>query len=529
MRKIIVIIAGLFTLQSLLYAQMTPSDGGRKFEYLLNLIDKAYVDSTDQEKLVEDAIVAMLKEMDPHSLYISKEEKKRMNEPLVGNFEGVGIQFNILNDTIMVVSPISGGPSEALGILPGDRIVTIDGENVAGVGIKNKGVIDRLRGEKGSKVDVGIYRRGEKEIIEFTITRDKIPIFSVDASYMAAPEIGYIKVNRFAATTMDEYDEGIKKLKESGMKHLILDLRGNSGGYLNTAIKLADEFLPSRELIVYTEGRSFPKSEKYATSIGSMEQGKVVVLINEGSASASEIVSGAIQDHDRGLIIGRRSFGKGLVQKPYGLPDGSEVRLTISRYYTPAGRCIQKPYLEGNKEYHKDISKRLESGELFSVDSIDFPDSLMFYTDNKRVVYGGGGIMPDIFVPLDTTWNSKYYSKISRKGIFNKFTLDYMDIHRKQLEKEFKTIDKFKSEFIVDQSLIDEFVAYADKEGVPYIEEEYTISKDIISTQIKAMIARGLWQTEGYYQIYNETNKEFIKAIEVIQNNTFEKLNLNSK
>lgn len=527
MKKNLVILFTLLITGNLL-AQQSTDEATKKFGSLLNLIDRAYVDTTNQEKLVETAIVAMLKEMDPHSVYISKEDKDRMNEPLKGNFEGIGIQFNIYHDTIMVVSPISGGPSESLGILSGDRIVTIDGENVAGIGIKNEGVMERLRGEKGSKVTVGIKRRGSKKILEFTITRDKIPIFSVDASYMATPEIGYIKVNKFAQNTMSEFDEGLKELKAQGMKHLILDLRGNSGGYLNTAIKLADEFLPSRKLIVYTEGRSYPKNEKFATSIGDMETGKIVVLIDEGSASASEIVSGAIQDHDRGLIIGRRSFGKGLVQKPFGLTDESEVRLTISRYYTPTGRCIQKPYEEGNKEYHKDISKRFKSGELFSQDSIDFPDSLKYKTPNGRIVYGGGGIMPDIFIPLDTTMNSTYYSDISRKGIFNRFNLDYMDKNRTSIVEKYNSLEKFKANFNVDETLIKEFTDYAKKEGVEYDEEGFKKSENLIKTQIKALIARGLWQTEGYFYIINDLNESYIEAIKVIEDNTFEEMKLGS-
>jgi carboxyl-terminal processing protease len=509
-----------------LSAQITIDDAAKKFGTLLNLVDRAYVDSTSTDDLVETAIVSMLKDMDPHSVYISKEDLVKMNEPLVGNFEGVGIQFNIFEDTIMVVSPISGGPSEELGILSGDRIVTIEGENVAGIGIKNKDVMEKLRGDKGSKVTVGIKRRGVKKIIDFTITRAKIPIFSVDAAYMAAPDVGYIKVNRFAATTMKEFDEGLTKLQAEGMKHLILDLRGNSGGYLSTAIKLADEFLSSRKLIVYTEGRSFPKDEKFATSIGNMEQGKVVVLINEGSASASEIVSGAIQDHDRGLVIGRRSFGKGLVQKPYSLPDGSAVRLTISRYYTPTGRCIQKSYEGGVKEYHKDLSKRFESGELFNQDSIDFPDSLKFTTPNGRTVYGGGGIMPDIFIPLDTTMSSDYYTDLSRKGIFNRFNINYMDGNRKKLSKTHKTLADFKANFTVDQSLVDEFTAFGVEEGVDFDEEGYKTSEKFIKTQIKAMVARALWQTEGYFYIINDLNDSYQEALKVMQDDTFEKMNL---
>ncbi len=519
MRKIVFLILIFLTLKT--FPQATITEGAFKFATLLKIVENSYVDSVQEEKLVEDAIVGMLKELDPHSTYITKEDLQKMNEPLQGNFEGIGIQFNILNDTILVVTPISGGPSEKVGIQAGDKIITVDGENVAGIGITNKGVADRLRGPKGTQVTVEVLRSGEKEPLEFTITRDKIPIFSVDAAYMAAPKIGYIKVNRFSATTMHEFKKAVEDLKAQGMEHLILDLRNNSGGYLRTAIELSDEFLPSGKMIVYTEGRSFPKKEIFSTAIGEVEQGKIVVLINEGSASASEIVSGAIQDNDRGVIIGRRSFGKGLVQKPYNLPDGSQVRLTIQRYYTPSGRCIQKPY----EDYKSDFKKRYEHGELFHKDSIDFPDSLKFQTTKGRTVYGGGGIMPDVFVPLDTSYNSKYYSKLLRKGIFNRFTLTYLDKHRDELEKSYPDIKTFKQKFNPEDYL-NEFLGYAEKQKIEFDKKDFERSKPLILTMIKADFARNLFGTGAYYQIYNEINPTYQKALEVINDDTFDKLQI---
>lgn len=503
------------------YATTTAS--ADKFEHLLRIINRVYVDSTNNEKMVENAIRALLKKLDPHSVYITKKEVDEMNEPLIGNFEGVGIQFNILRDTITVVSPISGGPSEKLGIRSGDKIVIIEGEDVAGIGIKNKGVMDRLRGKKGTEVTVDIKRRNVKDLIEYTITRDKIPIFSVDATYMATPEIGYIKINRFSATTMKEFRDGLDTLKEQGMEHLILDLRNNPGGYLKTAIDMADEFLASRKLIVYTEGRSFPKDEKYATaSKNRFETGKLVILVDEASASASEIVAGAVQDHDRGLILGRRTFGKGLVQKPYPLPDGSMVRVTISRYYTPTGRSIQKPY----KSYKDDFSKRLERGEFFSRDSIDLPDSLKYYTPKKRLVYGGGGIMPDIFIPWDTTMNSDYYRNISRKGFLNQFALTYLDQNRKQMEQDYEDINAYKARFKVEGEIVNSFIEYAEKEGVEKDAEGISTSSKLIATQLKALIARDFWKTNGYFQVRNEIDPGYRKAIEVLQDGTFEKMDL---
>jgi carboxyl-terminal processing protease len=388
-------------------------------------------------------------------------------------------------------------------------------------------VLKQLRGDKGTKVTVGIMRRGLAEIMDFTITRDKIPLFSVDASYMASPEIGYIRINRFADETVNEFRVALKKLKENGMKSLVLDLSGNGGGYLNRAIELADEFLSDRKLVVYTEGRTNSRQESYSTSAGGFEQGKLVILIDETSASASEIVSGAVQDWDRGLIIGRRSFGKGLVQKPYSLPDGSAVRLTVARYYTPSGRSIQKPYIPGEEEdYDLDFSNRYKHGEYFSADSIRFDDSLKFYTNNKRVVFGGGGIMPDIFVPLDTSMNSKYYTDLLRKGIFNEFTLTFADNNRNSILKQYPDIATYRKNFFVDDNLLEKFIAAGEKADIERDSAGLAVSDKLIRTQLKALIARNLWNIDAYYQVINDINSFYKKAVEAIQDNTFEKLKI---
>lgn len=500
---------------------------GQKFNALLYYVNQIYVEEVDSEALVEAAIVGMLEEMDPHSVYIPADELKAADEPLNGNFEGVGIQFNIFKDTIMVVSPISGGPSEKLGIMSGDRIVTVDGEVVAGTGVTNKDVQRLLKGPKGTKVTVGIKRSGERELLDFEIIRDKIPIFSVDASYMVAPGIGYIKVNRFAKTTMAEMYEALAKLRTQGMDDLILDLQGNGGGMLRTAIQMADEFLSEDKLIVYTEGRAFPREDTKARIPGRFEKGRLVVLIDQGSASASEIVSGAIQDWDRGLIVGRRSFGKGLVQRPVNLPDGSAVRLTVQKYYTPSGRCIQKPYDEGVDAYRKEKYERYMSGELLSLDSLELPDSLKFTTRiQQRTVYGGGGILPDIFVPIDTTDNSEFFSRILRKGLDNRFALNYVDSRREALEKEYPTEDDFIRDFILSKKMTLDFLAFVDTEGVEFDADGWETSRDAISLRIKAMIGRNMLQQSTFYRVISELNESLQRAVTILQDGTFEKTNL---
>lgn len=513
-----------------IFAQTNSQQALRKLNTFVRYIEMAYVDSVNSDKIVEDAIKAILKELDPHSVYIPADELRRKNEPLVGNFEGVGIQFNLLHDTLLVISPISGGPSEKLGIHSGDKIIKIDGKLVAGIGFTNQDVVDHLRGKKGTKVTVSILRAKNKELLDFTITRDKIPIYSVDAVYMANKNTGYIKLNRFAATSMGEIYEGMDKLHNKGMKNLILDLRGNSGGYLKTAIELADQFLEQDRLIVYTEGKAYPRDNTFSTSVGRFEKGKLVILIDEGSASASEIVAGAVQDWDRGLIIGRRSFGKGLVQRPYGLPDGSAMRLTISRYFTPSGRSIQRPYEKGVEAYYEDIYTRFKNGELMHQDSIHFPDSLKYETKvNQRTVYGGGGIMPDIFIPIDTSETSDYWSALIRKGILNRFSLDYLDLNRERIASSYKSAQEFKDEFDVTENIFDDLIQYAEQNDLPKSFKQIERSKKLIQINLKALIARGVWNSTAFYSIVN-TNDDAIKAaLEAIEGDTFKKEKLNYK
>lgn len=502
---------------------VSPQD---KFGAVLNIINSYYIDTVSTQKLTEYAIVGMLKELDPHSSYMNEEDGKKFDEQMQGNFEGIGVQFNILNDTIEVIAPISGGPSEKLGILAGDKIVKIEGKEVAGIGITNEDVIKQLRGKKGTIVNISIFRRGVKKLLDFTIVRDKIPIYSLDVAYMATSDIGYIKLNRFAGTTNAEFKEGLNKLKQKGMKNLILDLRGNSGGYLNTAIDLCNEFLEEKKLIVYTEGINSPKSESYSTFGGGFKTGKLVVLIDRGSASASEIVSGAMQDWDRAIVIGQRSFGKGLVQKPFRLPDGSTLKLTIAEYFTPSGRCIQIPYDEGVEKYYKALTERMTKGELFHADSVHFPDSLKYFTSNKRVVYGGGGIMPDIFVPIDTSNNSPYYIELWTKGVFSMFSLEYVDRHREELKKMYPDFEAFKNKFVVDKKLMADFIDFAEKKGAKRDEKGIKISEELITNQIRGWIARQIWVNGEYIEIYNNMSPEYKKALEVIQDDTFNKMNI---
>ncbi len=510
-------------------AQQQDAHTTGKIESLLHHIDRMYVDDVDKPALVDAAIIRMLEELDPHSIYIPKDDLEGVNEPLKGNFEGVGIQFNIIRDTIYVVDAIAGGPSERLGIRTGDRVISIDDEVAAGVGFKNSDVMKRLRGKKGTKVNVGIQRKGESQLLEFTITRDKIPIYSVEASYMATPSVGYIKVNRFSATTMKEFREKLDELKKSGMQDLVLDLQGNGGGYLRTAIEMADEFLGERKLIVYTEGRTSPREDTYATQEGRFEKGRLVVLVDEGSASASEIVSGAVQDWDRGLIIGRRSFGKGLVQRPVMLPDGSAVRLTVSRYFTPSGRSIQKNYDDGVQAYQREKIERMARGELTNPDSIQALDTARYFTMNKRVVYGGGGIMPDIFVPIDTSYSSEYFSQLVRRGILNTFALDHVEKNRDVMLASYPGPNDLRERFIVDGTLLTALRDAAQQEGVEYVEADMERSGALIALRLKALIARDLWNTSAYWQVINAENpvdQSFQKALETLSDNTFQKLGM---
>lgn len=484
-----------------------------KFKDILTYIQRDYVDQVDTDELVETAITKMLEELDPHSVYIPAEELEIAKSQLEGEFEGIGIEFNIIKDTIYVVAPLSGGPSEEVGLVSGDKIVKVDGETVAGIGIDNQDVFELLRGPKGSKVEVSVKRRGARELQNFTIVRDKIPQESVDASYMVNDEIGYIKVSRFAATTYDEFKEALSGLKSQGMKKLILDLQHNPGGYMDRAINMVDELLAGNKMIVYTEGKQ-PRynSEARAYKDGIFENNPVIVLIDEGSASASEIVAGALQDNDRALIVGRRSFGKGLVQMPIPLEDGSELRLTISRYYTPSGRSIQKPYESGYEEYSQDLYNRFKHGELFSKDSIHFNDSLKFKTLKGRTVYGGGGIMPDYFIPLDTTENvGNFFSQLVTTNVFREYTLLYYENHKKELEK--MSYKKYYKNFEVSDEMLDDLTKMAEKADIDFTEEELKNSKDLLKTRIKAWVARSAWGNDEFYQIIYEENEIFQRAL----------------
>lgn len=499
----------------------------QKFAALLQMINYYYVDSTNQSQLTEHAVVAMLKELDPHSVYISKDELQKANEPLQGNFEGVGIQFQLFHDSILVVAAIPGGPSDKLGILAGDKIVSINGEDAVGPKVTNSFVMQRLRGQKGTKVKVEVFRKGKKGLIEYTIVRDKIPLNSIDATYMLTPDIGYIKLTRFARTSTTEMKESISKLKSLGMKNLILDLRNNSGGFLDVAIDLSDEFLPSDKLIVYTEGLRSPRQDFKSTSRGNFEKGKLILMVNEGSASASEIVGGAIQDWDRGLVVGRRSFGKGLVQRPFELPDSSVVRLTTARYYTPSGRCIQKSYEEGVDNYYEDLFLRYRHGEYLNADSIHFPDSLRYFTNAKRVVYGGGGIMPDVFVPIDTSFTSRYYTDILRKGVPNDFVINYMDENRETLKKQFPDVASFKSGFVVDDAFLKRFTDFAETKDVPLVEADLKTSEVELRYLLKGLIARNIFDLNAYFEVVNPIDGELMRAVEVLNDDTmFKKLSI---
>jgi len=501
-----------------------------KVDHAMEIIKYYYVDTINEDKIMESALVAMIKELDPHSSYIPLSELQAMNEPLVGKFEGIGIQFNIHDDTIMVTQTIVGGPSEKLGLRAGDRIVKIDTQNVAGIKITNNDVIKKLRGDKGTKVTVGIFRRGNDALIDYTITRDQIPLFSMDASYMVTPEIGYIKISRFADATVEEFKKGLADLKAKGMTSLILDLQNNGGGYLNRAVELADEFLSDSKKIVFTRGRSNPDEDFMSTTRGGWEKGNVAVLIDESSASASEIVSGAIQDWDRGLIIGRRSFGKGLVQKPFQLPDGSMIRLTVAHYYTPSGRNMQKPYTLGDEEdYYMDFSNRVKQGELFNEDSVHFADTTNYFTNAKRVVKGGGGIMPDLFVPLDTSYNSTFYSDLLRKSVFNDFCLTYVDDNRNSLKSNYPDLATFREKFTEKGKVFDDFMAFADKQGVKKDSAGLATSDRLIRVQLRALIARNIWDTNAYFEVINELNSSLNKAVEAVQNKTFERMKLAGK
>lgn len=483
-------------------------------------ITNLYVDSVDEKKLVEDGIRGMIEQLDPHSSYSTAKETKEMNEPLQGSFEGIGVQFNMVKDTLLVIQPVVNGPSERVGILAGDRILSVNDTAIAGVKMSKEDIMKRLRGAKGSKVRLGVVRRGIAGILKFTVVRDKIPVKTLDAAYMIRPHVGYIRIGSFGVTTYNEFMKAVETLKASGMKDLILDLQENGGGYLMAAVQIANEFLHNSDLIVYTQGRKVPRQDYCADGSGRLLDGKVFVLINEYTASAAEIVTGAIQDQDRGTVVGRRSFGKGLVQRPIDLPDGSMIRLTIAHYFTPSGRCIQKPYKKGDAiDYAMDIEKRFEHGELYSADSIHFADSLKYYTLRKhRVVYGGGGIMPDVFVPLDTTQYTKFLRQMAARSYIINANLKYIDVNRKQLKKQFATFNDFNARFEVPQSLIDDVVQAAEKDKIkPKDQQELQATLPQLRRQLKALIARDLWDMSEYFQVINETNPIVVKAVGLLK------------
>ncbi len=493
----------------------------RKLQVAEMAITNLYVDSVDENKLVEDAIRGMIEKLDPHSAYSTAKETKAMNEPLQGSFEGIGVQFNMVEDTLLVIQPTLNGPSEKVGILAGDRIISVNDTAIAGVKMSKEDIMKRLRGKKGSKVRLGVVRRGIGDVLSFTVTRDKIPVHTLDAAYMIKPGVGYIRIGSFGATTYEEFMEALQKLRNQGaLESLVLDLQDNGGGYLQAAAQIANEFLQKDDIIVYTEGRSVPRQDFRATGDGHLRTGcRIVVLVNEYSASAAEIVTGALQDQDRGQVVGRRTFGKGLVQRPIEFPDGSMIRLTVAHYFTPSGRCIQKPYVKGEKrDYEEDIEKRFKHGELYSQDSIHFSDSLRYETLRlHRTVYGGGGIMPDFFVPLDTTQYTLFHRQLAAKGVIINTSLKYIDKNRRQLSKQYASFEDFRAGFNVPQEVVDEVVAEAEKQNVkPKNDEELQQTLPMLRTQLKALIARDLWDMNEYFAIINEQNHIVQRALQIL-------------
>lgn len=518
MRKYITLIAIILTIA--LANRATAQRGDRelyKLQYAWQVINSFYVDTINEDKMVEDAIIGMLDKLDPHSAYVNVKELKALNEPLEGSFDGIGIEFSILHDSLHVVNTIAGGPSEKVGLKSNDRIIKVDGKDITNIGIKNSDVFKLLRGQKGTRVTLDVRRPATAQVLNFTITRDKIPIYSVDASYMAAPNVGFIKINRFGAKTHDEFVEALKKLKKDGMKSLIIDLRGNGGGYLKAAFDIANEVIPEDRIIVYTKGNASPLMEFKSTGNGLFLDGQLVVLVDETSASASEILSGAIQDWDRGVIVGVRTFGKGLVQRPFGLPDGSEIRLTTAKYYTPSGRCIQKEYAEGNGKYQEEIWQRYTNGELVNQDSIKHNDSLMYTTlVNKRKVYGGGGIIPDAFVPIDTTKASNIHQQILRKGVLHKFAITLFE-NGTDKWKEYPDYATYKSKFVIDNDILSQLSAAAASDSINCTVEELQ-KESLLATQIKALIAQRIYGTSYFYETINPEIDSYKKAIEIICN-----------
>lgn len=492
-----------------------------KYMRMMALLDAFYVDTVNLQQLTEDAIIKVLSDLDPHSVYISKEEVDEMNEPLEGGFFGIGIQFSLLRDTLRVVDVVTGGPSEKVGLHAGDKIVTVDGENIAGVKLSSTEVRKKLKGEKGTVVNVGVLRGNNK--MDFKIVRDKIPIYSIDASYMLDKTTGYIKITRFAVTTIDEFESAVKKLQAQGMKDLVLDLQRDGGGYMGAAIGISDNLLDAKKMIVYTDGLTTGRREEYSTAAGLFENGRLVVLIDEQSASASEIVAGAVQDWDRGLIVGRRSFGKGLVQRQFPLTDGSMVRITVSHYYTPSGRCIQKPYK--GVDYRGELFDRYERGELVNADSMSVNDTVKYYTKARnRVVYGGGGIIPDVFVPMDTTINFMYLNRLGAKNVIGEYLTNYTDKNRDELKKKYPKFEKFKEEFVVTDAMIADLVKAGEKAGIKKDEKSLKQLLPSMKLQMKALIARDIWDMNEMFQILNEDDDVLKEGLQTLKDGTYEKI-----
>lgn len=517
MKKILLALAAL---QAILVAYAAPQDftPARKLQATQQVIENLYVDSVPSEKMVDAAIVAMLKTLDPHSSYTDAEETREVTEPLQGNFSGIGIQFRMVNDTLNVIQTIAGGPSEKAGIVAGDRIITANDTAISGAKMPNSQVMKHLRGPKGTIVQLGVLRHGSSEPVIFNIKRDDIPLYSVDAAFMAAPGVGYVKVSRFAESTAAEVRDALRKLRAQGMKDIVIDLQDNGGGYLQSAIEMAEMFLPENSPVVYTEGmRARPSS--YTTSrSGEFEKERLVVLINQFSASASEIFAGAVQDNDRGVIVGRRSFGKGLVQRPIPFPDGSMIRLTVARYHTPSGRCIQKPYQMGEEEdYARDILRRYEAGEFMSADSIHLPDSLRYTTLRlKRTVYGGGGIMPDHFVPIDTTGYNLYARDVVAKGIISSFATTYVNNHRKEIKRQYPTAELFVARFEVTPEMMEQFVTAAEEGGVKRDDAQIEESRNYLTTILKALIASDLYDHSAYFLVAKQLDNTYLRALQLL-------------
>ena len=515
----VLIMAGILVglrLSKGLSKRLVNVEGGSKFDEVMWYVGNDYVDTPDTHELEEAAIAAMMEKLDPHSAYVSLEEFNEVNDPLLGSFDGIGVQFRLEKDTIAIVNVIKGGPSEKVGIMAGDRIIYVDDTLVASQKLANEDVMRKLKGPKGTKVRVRVLRRGVEGLLDYTITRDAIPTYSVDIAYMLDESIGYLKLSKFSATTTDEFKKGIKSLKQQGMKQLVFDLRGNSGGFLNAAVDVADEFLPRGSMIVYTEGRNRPRQYMKARHHGMLEDMPVVVLIDGESASASEIVAGALQDNDCGTIIGRRSFGKGLVQEQIMLSDRSAIRLTVAKYYTPTGRCIQKPYDEDHEKYLLESYERYENGEMFHPDSIHFADSLKYTTPKGKTVYGGGGIMPDIYVPLVDDSTEYYFNRIVNTGLLYQYAFDYTDRHRQQLQR-YKTVDAFDKQFVVSDAMFSELVKRAEEKGIKGTEEQQQVAHREADILLKAYIARNLFDDEGFYPIYAPMDEVLQRAVEELK------------